>query len=336
MTAAIETSALTKKFKEITAVDGISLSVEKGELFGFLGPNGAGKSTTIRMLCTLLMPTAGTAKVAGFDIVNEPERVREHIGLVSEKMIMYDRLTAFENLRLYGELYGLEKARMAKKIDELLALVKMEQWRDTQIGKFSTGMKQRINVIRALLHDPEIVFLDEPTLGLDPHATREVRDFVHKLNTQGTTVVITTHIMFEADMLCHRIGIIDKGKVVALDTSKNLKKVLAGDDTSVYEIELSNLSDGIISELNASPSVTLVQHSEESANSIKVHAKGENAFDAVIDAIRKQKGKVVTMKDLEPSLEDVFIKLTGRELRDSVSDKVKMGHHHHGAPKRVR
>jgi ABC-2 type transport system ATP-binding protein len=287
---------LTKKFKEITAVDGISLSVKRGELFGFLGPNGAGKSTTIRMLCTLLMPTSGNAKVAGFDIVKEPEKVREHIGLVSEKMIMYDRLTAYENLRLFGKLYGLEPSRLNAKIDELLALVNMEKWRDTQIGKFSTGMKQRINVIRALLHEPEIVFLDEPTLGLDPHATREVREFVRKLNMKGTTVVITTHIMYEAELLCHRIGIIDKGKIVALDTSKNLKKMLSGEDVSIFEIEVKELNDGIINELKNTKDVSMVTVSEENPNVIKVHAKGESSFDLIIDAIRKQKGKVVESK----------------------------------------
>ncbi|MEM2899723.1 MAG: ABC transporter ATP-binding protein [Thermoplasmata archaeon] len=335
MENAIETFSLTKKFKEITAVDGISLSVKSGELFGFLGPNGAGKSTTIRMLCTLLTPTSGSAKVAGFDIVKEPEKVREHIGLVSEKMIMYDRLTAYENLRLFGKLYGLEPSRLNAKIDELLALVNMEKWRDTQIGKFSTGMKQRINVIRALLHEPDIVFLDEPTLGLDPHATREVREFVRKLNMKGTTVVITTHIMYEAELLCHRIGIIDKGKIVALDTSKNLKKLLSGEDVSIFEIEVKELNEGIINELKNTKDVSMVSVSDENPNVIKVHAKGESSFDVIIDAIMKQKGKVVTMKDLEPTLEDVFIKLTGRELRDSVSEKVKTHRPHH-APKRIR
>jgi len=335
MENAIETFSLTKKFKELKAVDEISLSVKKGELFGFLGPNGAGKSTTIRMLCTLLTPTSGSAKVAGFDIVREPEKVREHIGLVSEKMIMYDRLTAYENLRLFGKLYGLEPSRLNDKIDELLALVNMEKWRDTQIGKFSTGMKQRINVIRALLHEPDIVFLDEPTLGLDPHATKEVREFVQKLNTRGTTVVITTHIMYEADMLCHRIGIIDKGKIVALDTSKNLKKMISGEDVSIFEIELKDRKEEIINELKSTKGISSVITSLENPNVIKVHANGENSFDIIIDAIRKQKGKIVTMKDLEPTLEDVFIKLTGRELRDSVSDKVK-AHRPHQAPKRIR
>ena len=164
----IRVSGLTKQFDGFTAVDHVDFDVKKGEIFGFLGPNGAGKSTTIRMLCTLSRPTDGTATVAGFDVVKQDSRVRQHIGLVSEKLIMYNDLTARENLRLFGELYDIPKDALKKRIEKVLTFVRMEKWADARIGTFSTGMKQRINVIRALVNQPEFLFLDEPTLGLDP------------------------------------------------------------------------------------------------------------------------------------------------------------------------
>ena len=198
---AIKATNLVKKFRDFVAVDHLSFEVKKGEIFGFLGPNGAGKTTTIRMLCTLSSPTEGSATVAGFDIAHQGNRVREHIGLVSEKMIMYDRLTARENMRLFGELYDIPRDALRERIDELLQVVNMEKWADHQIGTFSTGMKQRINVIRALLNEPEILFLDEPTLGLDPQSTNEIRDFARSINDDaGTTIILTTHAMAEADM----------------------------------------------------------------------------------------------------------------------------------------
>jgi len=207
---AIEISHLKKLFGDFPAVDDVSFYVKKGEIFGLLGPNGAGKSTIIRMLCTLSRPTAGTATVAGYNVVKQAGKVRQHIGLVSEKLIMYDQLTARENLRLFGKLYNLPNDFLKKRIDELLQFVRMEKWADHRISTFSTGMKQRINVIRALVNQPEILFLDEPTLGLDPQSTAEIRELIKRINVEnGTTIILTTHIMFEADALCKRIGIID-------------------------------------------------------------------------------------------------------------------------------
>jgi ABC-2 type transport system ATP-binding protein len=241
---AIETNGLTKRFKKLVAVDHVSFQVRRGEIFGFLGPNGAGKTTTIRMLCTLSMPTEGSAKVAGYDIVKDDNQVRKHIGLVSEKMIMYDLLTAKENLKLFGNLYDLPKDLLDQRIGELLKLVKMEKWADHKIGTYSSGMKQRINVIRALLNRPEILFLDEPTLGLDPQSSSEIREFIKKINVENkTTIILTTHMMVEADMLCDRIGIIDRGKIVALDTPVNLKRMVSGTDTTVVELDIPNLTN---------------------------------------------------------------------------------------------
>jgi len=220
---AIETHQLTKQFNNFTAVDHIDLSVRRGEIYGFLGPNGAGKSTAIRMLCTLLSPTFGTASVNGYDVVHQANEVRKRIGLVSEKLIMYPRLTALENLMFFGSLYGIEPNALRKKSEELLDMVKLTQFKDKQVGGYSSGMRQRVNVIRAILHDPDILFLDEPTTALDPQSTRFVRDLVKELKGRGHTIVLTTHMMDEADELSDRVCIIDHGKIMAVDTPQTLK-----------------------------------------------------------------------------------------------------------------
>ena len=221
---AIVTHDLTKKFGAFTAVDHIELNVRRGEIYGFLGPNGAGKSTTIRMLCTLLKPTSGTAKVAGFDVEEDANEVRKRIGLVSEKLIMYTRLTAEQNLTFFGRMYGIDDQELKPKIQELLDLVKLTPFKDRSVGGFSSGMRQRMNVIRALIHDPEIIFLDEPTTALDPQSTKFVRDTVLQLKENGHTIILTTHIMEEADELSDRISIIDHGKIMATGTVSDLKK----------------------------------------------------------------------------------------------------------------
>jgi len=252
-TLAIETDDLTKRFNNFTAVDQIDLNVQKGEIYGFLGPNGAGKSTTIRMLSTLLTPSSGSARVSGYDIVHQAGQVRKKIGLVSEKLIMYPRLTAFENLMFFGSLYDIDRDSLLDKTNQLLDMVQLTSYKDRVVGGYSSGMRQRLNVIRALLHDPEIIFLDEPTTALDPQSTRFVRDLVKELKAMGHTIVLTTHIMEEADELSDTISIIDHGKIISTDTPGNLKKKCDADN-----------------------------------------------------------------------LLDVFLTLTGRELRDSASDKVPM------------
>jgi ABC-2 type transport system ATP-binding protein len=336
---AIETNGLTKRFKKLVAVDHVSFQVRRGEIFGFLGPNGAGKTTTIRMLCTLSMPTEGSAKVAGYDIVKDDNQVRKHIGLVSEKMIMYDLLTAKENLKLFGNLYDLPKDLLDQRIGELLKLVKMEKWADHKIGTYSSGMKQRINVIRALLNRPEILFLDEPTLGLDPQSSSEIREFIKKINVENkTTIILTTHMMVEADMLCDRIGIIDRGKIVALDTPVNLKRMVSGTDTTVVELDIPNLTNELVARIKALRTVRNLTMKGDTQ--IKVQASGDEAFDDIIDTVRGNGGKIKSAKNLEPTLEDVFLHITGRSVRDHASEKVNVrGDHHgpHGRPKqRIR
>jgi ABC-2 type transport system ATP-binding protein len=319
----IEVENLTKMFKEFVAVDGISFDVKKGELFGLLGPNGAGKSTTLRMLSTLARPTKGTARVGGYDIVKNDTEVRKLIGIVSEKMIMYDRLTARENLWFFGSLFNIPKDVLTKRTDELLELVQLTKWKNSQVGTFSTGMRQRMNVIRALLNMPQVLFLDEPTLGLDPQSSVEIRDFIKKLNRENhTTIIITTHTMVDADMLCDRIAIVDHGKIVALDTSSNLKKMISGANTTVLKLDISNITPDLLAALKALDSVGSV--SQENSTHIKVLAHGDDAFDSVVDAIRAKGGKIASMENLQPTLEDVFLHITGHEVRDVADQKISI------------
>jgi len=326
---AIKAANLTKKFGDLAAVDHISFDVKKGEIFGFLGPNGAGKTTTIRMLCTLSRPTEGSATVAGYDIVKEDSKVREHIGLVSEKMIMYDLLTAKENLKLFGKLYNIPNDLLDRRIHEVLSLVEMEKWANHQIGTFSTGMKQRINVVRGLLNRPEILFLDEPTLGLDPQSTSEIREIIHRINIENkTTIILTTHMMVEADMLCDRVGIIDHGKIVALDTPMNLKRMISKTETTVVELDISNLTKNMVSLIQSLKCVRSVVMKDNTR--IKVQAKGDDAFNDIIDTVRQNNGKISSIINLEPTLEDVFLHITGHEVRDQTSDKVKTVGYRHG------
>jgi ABC-2 type transport system ATP-binding protein len=332
----IEVRNLTKNFNGFRAVDNISFDVKKGEVFGLLGPNGAGKTTTIRMLATLTRPTGGTATIGDYDVVKDDNEVRKLIGLVSEKMIMYDRLTAKENLWFFGRLYGIPKEALNERIDELLRLVQLGNWKNSQVGTFSTGMRQRMNVIRALLNMPEVLLLDEPTLGLDPQSSVEVREFVRKINREKkTTIIITTHMMVEADMLCDRIGIMDNGKIAALDTSTNLKKLVSGADTAILELEIANLTPHMIASIQSLKCVNSV--SQDNTTRIKVHANGDGVFDTIIDAIRTEKGKINSVKNLEPTLEDVFLNITGHEVRDKADKKIPMGRHRHFMPRpRVR
>jgi len=322
----IEVKNLTKKFGDFTAVDNISFDVKKSEVFGLLGPNGAGKTTTIRMLSTLSRPTDGTATIGGFDVVKKDNKVRQLIGLVSEKMIMYDRLTAEENLRFFGKLYSIPKNTLNERIDELLELVQLTKWKNSKVGTFSTGMKQRMNVVRALLNMPKVLFLDEPTLGLDPQSTVEIREFIRKINKENeTTIILTTHMMNEADILCDRIGIIDHGKIAALDTSTNLKKLISGNDAIVLKLEIPNLTKKLVTKIQSLDCVKSV--SQENAVHLKIHATGDEAFDIIIDTVRAEKAKLNSVENLQPTLEDVFLQITGRDMRDKADQKIQMPNH---------
>lgn len=333
----IEVDQLMRKFKKLVAVDRISFMVKKGEIFGLLGPNGAGKSTVIRMLCTLLRPTSGEARVAGFEIVKEAGKVREHIGLVAEKIILYDRLTARENLKFFGRLNHIPAKIISERTKKLLELVKMEKWADTLAGTFSSGMKQRINLARALLNMPDILFLDEPTLGLDPQTTRAIRDFIKEINKEGITIILTTHIMQEADILCDRIGIIDQGKIVALDTPQKLKSVISEQGKTVFDLNISNPSPQIISQIKQLEAVSSV--SQKNDYNLKIYVNSEEAIYEIMDVIKKNKTTIKNITTLVPNLEDAFLHFTGHDMRDKAEEKISLHHHGHGgfrARSRVR
>jgi ABC-2 type transport system ATP-binding protein len=322
----IEVKDLTKVFGKFTAVDNISFDVKKGEIFGLLGPNGAGKSTTLRMLSTLARPSKGTASIGGYDIVKHDTEVRKLIGIVSEKMIMYNRLTAKENLWFFGSLFNIPKDVLTKRVDELLELVQLTQWKNAQVGTFSTGMRQRMNVVRALLNMPQVLFLDEPTLGLDPQSSVEIREFIKKLNREnGTTVVITTHMMVDADLLCDRIAIVDHGKIVALDNSANLKKTISGADTAIIKLKIPNLSSVLIEKITALECADSV--TQENSTELKVLVHGNEAFNNILDAIRTNGGNISSMENLQPTLEDVFLHITGHQVRDTADQKIPLEQH---------
>ena len=335
--AMIKVEHLKKKFGDFVAVDDVSFEVKKGEIFGLLGPNGAGKSTTLRVLSTLARPTEGTASIGGYDIVKRDNDVRRLVGIVSEKMIMYDRLTAKENLWFFGSLFDIPPDTLTLRIDELLELVQLTKWKNSLVGTFSTGMRQRMNVIRALLNMPQVLFLDEPTLGLDPQSSVEIREFVKKLNRErGATIIVTTHTMVDADMLCDRIGIIDHGKVVALDTSTNLKRLISGTDNIVLSMDIPNLNPALVEGIRSLGNVKSV--SQDNSTHLKIIASGEDAFDSVIDSVRKAGGKIASMESVQPTLEDVFLHLTGHEVRDSADQKIPLERHRGfmGGPRRIR
>src|SRR3954466_2077194 len=242
------TGTIRRRVKEIEAVKGVSFKIEKGELFGLLGPNGAGKTTTIKMLITLLIPTSGTARVLGHDVVKDPREVRKCIGYVfGGERGVYERLSGYDNLRYFAELYGVPPKRQKPRIEELLELVGLKGREHERTEGYSRGMKQRLHVARGLLHDPEVVFLDEPTIGLDPVGARELRATIATLTSAGKTILLTTHYMFEADALCDRIAVISKGEIVAEGTPESLKALVA--ERTVVEIETYGVRDEDVEKL---------------------------------------------------------------------------------------
>jgi ABC-2 type transport system ATP-binding protein len=222
--AAIAVEKLTKKFEDVNAVDGLDLTVDRGELFGLLGPNGAGKTTTINILCGLLEPTSGSVKVGGYDVRKEPNKVRKLIGVSPQETAVYPHLTGKENIELFANLHAMSREKMKKNVDELLEKLSLRDHAKRQAGKYSGGMMRRINLAMSLVHDPEIAFLDEPTVGMDPQSRRAVWDFIRDLKKQNKTVLLTTHYMEEAEELCDRVGIIDNGKLISLGSPQQLKK----------------------------------------------------------------------------------------------------------------
>ena len=310
----IEIKNLTKKFGNFTAVDNVSLSIERGEIFGLLGPNGAGKTTLLSMLTTLLKPTSGEAYVDGKSILNDKHEVRKLIGMVFQNQSLDDDLSAYENLDFHGEIYGLPKKLREQKIDELLALVGLGERKDDKVKKFSGGMKRRLEIVRSLMHEPKIVFLDEPSVGLDPQTRNSLIEYIKKLNVEkNITVIMTTHYMDEADKLCSRIGIIDKGKVIAMDNSDNLKKLVGGEVINLESTDPEKLKKLIAKDKKYNVVTKEGKNLEISSDDAKA-----NASHLVILA-HKNNIKIISTQVHTPTLEDVFLKLTGKTIREEES-----------------
>lgn len=306
----VHKGVLRREEKEVLAVDGITIHVPRGELFGLLGPNGAGKTTTVKMLTTLLLPTSGTARVGGFHIVRDAQEIRKRIGFIfGGERGLYWRLSGRDNLRYFASLYHVEPDVAAQRIPRLLELVGLSGRADEKVEGFSRGMKQRLHVARTLLHDPEILFLDEPTLGLDPVGARQLRQVIRNMQQEDKTILLTTHYMFEADALCDRIGVIDQGKIVALDTPEGLKKHVR--DLSVIDVEAFGLPDQTVARLRALPYVDMVSvEARDQRQSLRVHTpRGAEAVPELMAALEGQRIGRVQVR--EPTLEDAYVRLVG-------------------------
>jgi ABC-2 type transport system ATP-binding protein len=305
------TGTFRRRTVEVEAVRGVSFEVDSGELFGLLGPNGAGKTTTIKMLITLLIPTRGSARVLGWDVVNRAQEVRRRVGYVfGGERGLYDRLSGLDNLRYFAELYGVGPREQHSRIAELLELVGLTGRERERVEGYSRGMRQRLHIARGLVHDPDVLFLDEPTLGLDPVGARELRALVAELARSGKTILLTTHYMFEADALCDRIAVIDLGRIVATGTPAGLKASVG--QRAVVEIEAYGVPVDVLERLREVPGVASVgveQRDQAQLVVISTDRGGEltRALLAELDGVHV--GRVSTR---EPTLEDAYVALVGR------------------------
>ncbi len=302
----IEVKNLTKKFGELTAVDNVSFNVEKGEIFGFLGPNGAGKSTTISMLATLLKPDSGQAVINGFNVDAERNKVRKSIGLVFQDSSLDDRLTAEENLCFHADLYRVEKNNRDKRLPEVLKLVDLWDRRKSIVKTFSGGMKRRLEIARGLIHYPQVIFLDEPTIGLDPQTRFNIWEYVLRLKKdKDMTIFMTTHYLNEAEY-CDRIAIVDQGKIVALDSPVNLKKLVGGDIITLVAFNLEKLKREI--EIKFSLKVKSFD------DKLKIEVTDGDKF--LPKLFNELEEKIQSVELRKPTLDDVFLKLTGKKIRE--------------------
>ena len=297
-----------KKKETVEAVKGISFDVDFGELFGLVGPNGAGKTTTIKMLTTLLTPTSGNARVLGFDIVKDVIEIRRRIGIIfGGERGLYYRVSGRENLRYFADLYGVPMAKRDKKISELLDMVGLSDRADSKVESYSRGMKQRLHIAKGLVNDPELIFMDEPTIGLDPQAARDTRTMIKQLVEKEKTILLTTHYMFEADELCHRIGVISNGEIVALDTPSGLKRFVK--DISVIEVEAFGIVDSDIASLRQRPEVkTVSSNLEGERQTVRIQTPKGSEFIPQVTKILSG-AKIFDIRTKEPTLEDAYLRL---------------------------
>lgn len=312
--------------KEVIALEGVNLSISHGELFGLLGPNGAGKTTLIKILTTLLLPTSGRAQVEGLDVAANPQEIRRRISMVSGgETSGYGLLTVEENLWMFARFYGLDTQVARQRIDELLHVVELDDRRRTKISDLSTGLRQKMNFIRGFISDPDVVFLDEPTLGLDVAAARQVRDFVlgWMRSHPDRTLLLTTHYMAEADELCDRLAIIDKGRLLALDTPFNLKHRLRRE--TVYTLKVAPLGHRPVDQADMIESVAGVRQATvielDGLNQLSLILESDDALSGVLDHLHRRGSALLSLEKRDPTLEDVFIDLVGRGLDVDTSQR---------------
>jgi ABC-2 type transport system ATP-binding protein len=304
---------------EFVAVDDVTFDIREGEIFGLLGPNGAGKTTTIRMLSTLLEPSGGTATLCGYDIRSQAGLVRQHLGavLTGERSI-YWKLTGRENLEYFAALYHIPPAMAKRRVSELLERMQLVERADELVEQYSSGMKQRIAIAKAMLANPPVLLLDEPTIGLDPQSARNLRELILEIKGEGRTVLLTTHYMEEADFLCNRIGIIDRGRIIALDTPERLKASIKEYD--ILQLEIEQFDPVLVDTLNELPGVlhVITHYSDGDGRcSLALHtADSRSLLPIAIAAIGSRAGQIRNLQITQPTLEDVFISLTGKQLRE--------------------
>jgi ABC-2 type transport system ATP-binding protein len=320
--SAILVEGLTKRFGDFTAVDHVSFEVPRGEVFGLLGPNGAGKTTLVRMLTTLLRPSDGKAWVAGHDVARNAHQVRQSIGVIPQAMTSDMDLTGWENIDIYGEFYGVPRRQRRERAQRLLKLVGLTDRQNSLVASYSGGMRRRLEIARGLIHSPQVLFLDEPTIGLDPQSRRAVHDLLEQLRTESElTISLTTHYMDEAESLCDRIAIVDGGKIIALDTPAGLKAAVKGSDR--IELEIAGDTEQATGALRAQAYAFEVEVGAAGHLSCSAD-NGAQAIPRILDAIEAVGGKVNAISLHRMSLEDVFIHFTGRTLRDEAPKKVSI------------
>jgi ABC-2 type transport system ATP-binding protein len=312
MPAIIEVDGLVKRYGEVAAVDGVSFSVEEGEIFGLLGPNGAGKTTTISMLSCLIDPTDGDATVAGNSIRTHQLQVKRALGVVPQDIALYPTLTALENLRFWAEMYGLKGDELKQRVAEVLAVAGLEDRAKERIETYSGGMKRRINIAAGMMHRPQVLVMDEPTVGIDPQSRNHILQTVRELNAQGMTIVYTSHYMEEVEEICERVGIIDHGKLIALGTKDELRKLVGDED--VIDLELDQVPAGAVERL---AEVEGVDRAVAGDHGIEVMSRDAGRVLALVLAALSETGAHVRDVHVrEPNLESVFLHLTGKSLRD--------------------